>query len=410
MSINQADLVEAVQQSYLEHDGALEQKELYRSVASKLGVNPEAFYEPVGNQKRVNLYYRKVRWAQQSLKDGKLLQRVKRGYWELTGRGKSQLHAIKDSKSIIAMSTSLGVMICSKTESVFEKDIITEDIDLVVTSPPYVLQNPRLYGGTNDAREWVSFVMRVMNAIAPRLSDGASIALNVGTDSFHEKMPARQTHIERLVIAMEDAGFYLVDRLCWNSNKAPTPTQWTSVNRFMLRSSYELVLHFTNNPLKLMTDNQRVLIPHSDAHRRYVLSGGAKRATSHSDGAHRQRVGGFSKTDLSKGKIPTNSFYFANKCVENERVNRAARALGVPTHGAKMPYRLAKFLVEYLCPIGGVALDPFGGTGAIAAACEELNRHWISIEMIRQYILQSFSRFSHLGDDVWFNSDFAMAA
>lgn len=242
------------------------------------------------------------------------------------------------------------------------------------------------------------------------MADGCSIALNIGQDSFHTQQPTRVTHIERLVITMEDAGFWLVDRLIWESNKAPGPYPWTSKERFMLKNAYEFVLHFTNNPLKLKSSNQRVLLPHTDKHKSFVRRGGTRKAASNSDGAHRKSVGDYAKADLEKGKLASNVLYFPNKCTRNEEVNRYADAIQVARHGAKFPYSLAEFLVKYLCPEGGLVLDPFGGSGTVAAACENTNRRWYSIESVLEYIKQSFIRFKSLGDDVWFNPEFLKAA
>ena len=408
LNLEQLDFFSAVEESYLENDGKLTQKELYSNVANKLNIDPDMHYAKVGKQDKVNLFYRKCRWVQQSLKNKTLLMQVERGVWALIGKAKEKLHVINEAKSVIAMSTNLGIMICSKSEAVFDQDIIGEDIDLVLTSPPYILQQSRNYGGTNQSKEWVEFIMGVINRITPKLSDGASIVLNVGQDSFHKGMPARQTHIERLVIAMEDAGLWLVDRHIWLSNKAPSPCAWTSIKRYMLKASYEFVLHFTNNPLKLQSSNQRILLPHTDEHTRFVLGGGTKKAANNSDGAHRKKVGDYSNTDLTKGKLASNSFYFGNKCPKNEMVNKFAKLNGLPTHGAKMPYQLAEFLVKYFVREGGVVLDPFSGTGTIASACENNNRRWIAIEPIMEYIKQSFVRFKSLVDDVWYNPLFQM--
>jgi site-specific DNA-methyltransferase (cytosine-N4-specific) len=407
MNINNTTITCAVKESYKNGNGQLTQGELYASVAEILNVNPDEHYDKVGKQNKVNLFYRKVRWVQQSLKSKKLLRKVDKGVWEVSGKDKEILHTISQAKSVIAMSTSLGIMICSKSEDVFKSGMIEDDIHLVLTSPPYILQNPRNYGGLSQAKEWVDFIISVIEPVLPRLADGASIVLNVGQDSFHKGMPARQTHIERLTIAMEDVGLWLVDRLIWTSNKAPTPYAWTSLNRFMLKSSYEFVLHFTNNPLKLMSNNQRVLEPHTETHKKFVLNGGTKRAASNSDGSHIKSVGDYSGSDLSKGKIPTNNLFYGNKCAKNEMVNRYARENNLPVHGAKMPYRLASFLVRYLTAEGDMVADIFGGTGAVASACEENGRGWISIEPVMEYIKQSFVRFTTLTDDIWINPLFS---
>ncbi|MGD1524188.1 DNA methyltransferase [Vibrio owensii] len=403
----QADLFEAIEEAYIENDGKLSQGKLYENVAQKMNVDPDKHYGRVGKQDGVNLFYRKVRWCQQSMKAKKLLVNVGRGVWELAGTARQKLHQIKQAKSVIAMSTSLGVVICSKSEQVFGNDIITEDIDLVLTSPPYLLREARAYGGPQAEREWVDFIMGVMTKIIPRLSDGASIALNVGVDSFIQGMPARHTHIERLVIAMTDLDLYLVDRIVWGSNKAPGPYMWTSENRFLMTNSYEFVLWFTNNPLKLQSNNQRILVPHTEQHKKFVLSGGTKKAAVNSDGAHRKRPGAYSNTDLSKGKLQTNYLYVGNRCVRNEKVNKYARENGLPVHGAKFPYKLAEKLVRFFVPEGAFVVDPFGGTATVGEACEENNRRFAIIEPIFEYVKQSFVRFRTLTDDIWINPLFA---
>lgn len=403
----QADLFEAVEASYLENDGKLSQQELYSDVARKLNIDPDNHYGRAGSQDGVNLFYRKVRWCQQSMKQNKLLVNVGRGIWELAGTAKQKLHQIKEAKSVIAMSTSLGVIISSKSEDVFGNDIITEDIDLVLTSPPYLLREARAYGGPQAEREWVDFIMNVMGKIIPRLADGASVALNVGQDSFVPGMPARTTHLERLTLAMCDEGMHLIDRIIWGSNKAPGPYMWTSEHRYLMTNSYEFVLWFSNNPLKLMSNNQRILVPHSETHKKFVASGGTRKAAVNSDGAHRKRVGAYSKTDLSKGKLQTNYLYVANRCTHNEMVNRYAREHGLPVHGAKFPYKLAEKLVRFFVPEGAFVVDPFGGTATVGEACEANNRRFAIIEPILEYVKQSFVRFRSLTDDVWINPHFA---
>jgi site-specific DNA-methyltransferase (cytosine-N4-specific) len=403
MDFDKDECMKAIRDAYINNGGTLEQSKLYKDVSDFLSIDPSDFYAEVGKQKKVNLFYRHVRWCQQSLKSKKLLMNVGKGVWEVSGKDKDKLRTISQGKSVLALSTSLGIMICSKTESVFGNGVIDDEVHLVLSSPPYILQNSRNYGGHSEAKEWVEFIMSVIGPILPRLADGASIALNVGQDSFHKAMPARQTHIERLILTMEDAGLWLIDRMIWSSNKAPTPYAWTSLNRYMLRASYEFVLHFSNNPLKLRSCNQNVLEPHTEAHKKFVLRGGCKQEARNSDGAHIKSIGDYSKTDLNKGKIPTNNMYFANKCARNEMVNRFARERNLPVHGAKMPYKLAEFLVKFLSMPGDLIVDPFGGTGTVASACEENERRWISFEPVFEYIKQSFVRFTTLHDDVWIN-------
>ncbi len=50
-----------------------------------------------------------------------------------------------------------------------------------------------------------------------------------------------------------------------------------------------------------------------------------------------------------------------------------------------MPVKLAKLLVEFLTPPGGLVLDPFGGWGSTAMACDEAGYRWIILEMMAEY-------------------------
>ncbi|MEZ8029237.1 DNA methyltransferase [Enterovibrio norvegicus] len=404
----QLDLFSAVQDIYLENGGELRQHELYKHLASKTGINPSEHIGHVGEtQSKHNLFHRKVRWVQQSLKSKRLLEQVDRGTWRLAGSAAQRLHVIETGKSVIAASTNLGIVICSDSQSVFDNKLVTEPINLVVTSPPYMLQKPRLYGGTFDEESWVDFICEVISKIQPRLAEGANICLNIGQDAFNSNEPSRLTHIELLTTRLVyELKLKLVDRLIWQSNKAPAPYQYCSKHHFMLHTGYEFCLVFCNSPWHSHADNRRVRQPHSDAHTRYVQRGGASRKSVSGDGAYRKRVGAYSNTDLSKGRIPNNILQFSNKCVQNEMVNRYARSLQIPTHGAKFPISLAKYLVQYLSRPGDFCYDPFGGTATFGQACQILGRPFMITEPVFEYVRQSFVRFENLGDDVYYNPYF----
>jgi DNA modification methylase len=63
--------------------------------------------------------------------------------------------------------------------------------------------------------------------------------------------------------------------------------------------------------------------------------------------------------------------------LHNTDNSRSSGALG---HGAGTPYDLAAWWVRYICPPGGVALDPFGGAGTMAEAARDQGRRCILIE------------------------------
>lgn len=57
--------------------------------------------------------------------------------------------------------------------------------------------------------------------------------------------------------------------------------------------------------------------------------------------------------------------------------NRAAEALGFPT---QKPVALLERIIAASCPIGGLVLDCFAGSGTTAEAAERLGRRWIGID------------------------------
>ena len=54
-------------------------------------------------------------------------------------------------------------------------------------------------------------------------------------------------------------------------------------------------------------------------------------------------------------------------------------------HPTQKSRDLIKLFVEYHSNEREIVLDPFLGSGVTAAACEELNRRWIGIEIVKRY-------------------------
>lgn len=58
---------------------------------------------------------------------------------------------------------------------------------------------------------------------------------------------------------------------------------------------------------------------------------------------------------------------------------------GKNIHDTEKPIELMKILIENSTQEGELVLDPFVGVGAVALACEELNRNYIGIELDDTY-------------------------
>ncbi|MFL9611053.1 DNA methyltransferase [Methylobacillus sp. Pita2] len=374
-------------------DAPLDNKTLYRMAVKQAGL-PESVLDArvsIGGSHGHNLMTRKIRWFQQTLKAAGVIERIpgKRGLWKLTQPNKDKLNQIDTTLSVLGFSTRLGVAILGSCETFFKR--IDTPVHLVVTSPPYPLQNSRDYGNPSEA-EFVDWMCRMLEPVVKNLVPGGSICLNISNDIFIKGLPARSLYRERLILALHDRlGLYKMDELIWESNKAPGPAIWASKTRTQLNVAYEPVYWLTNDPSLVASDNRRVLQPHSKEHQKFIAAGGQKHRYESSNGAYVHLPGSYSAE--TKGKIPRNVIKIGNADFSQRAYKRMAIANGLPAHGAPMPLKLAKFLIEFLTKPGEVVVDPFGGSFTTPLAAELLGRAWMATELVAEYVLGGALRF-----------------
>lgn len=393
MSNKQLDLF-AVAKAYCGQSD-LSQESLYERLAnsSVVGVDDLSVLDQVGKSGDKHcLAKRKIRWHQQTLKAMGLLERVGRGQWRLTAKAQDKLLVAQESTVMLAYATDLGIAIWGSCADVFGRSLGGQTITLCLTSPPYPLKNPRAYGNPKP-QEYVDFICNAIEPIVRHLKEGGSIALNISNDIFMSRSPARSTYLERLVIALEDRlGLSLMDRLIWeNPNKLPGPIAWASKTRYQLNAGYEPILWFSNNPLACTSNNQRVLMPHSEQHQKLIDRGGEKRHAIAGDGAYRLYPGSFG--NCTAGKIPRNVLKFSGVCKNQRGYQQNAKGLGLQAHGASYPLALATFLVKFLSGDGDLVVDPFGGSMTTAVAAQRCGRRWIASEIVYDYIRGAATRF-----------------
>lgn len=263
-------------------DQPIDNATLYRLAAKRAGLNESELNTrvPIGRSgQRHSLERRAIRWKQQDLRRAGILERVpgERGIWRLTEDAKRGLHMAKPGVKVLGFKTDLGVAVFGGSEDIF-RSLDVEPV-AIICSPPYPLSHQRAYGNPSQA-EIVKFIMGILEPIIEKLSEAGSIALNVSNDIFMPNSPARSTYIERLTIALEDAGLSLIDRIVWKSNKPPGPVAWASMTRQVLNVAYEPILLFAKNPHRFKGDNRRVLEPHTDRHLALMAGGGEKRYAS----------------------------------------------------------------------------------------------------------------------------------
>ncbi|WP_454909832.1 DNA methyltransferase [Variovorax gossypii] len=392
--MQQPDLFEPLLAAYRQvqiHDEGISNTKLYETLNVANGER-----SPVGRARQPhNLAHRRVRWHQQTMKAMGLIERVpgQRGTWRLTPQAQQdpELTPAPEGVAMVACSTNLGCAIWVRSETLTSQ--FTESIHAIITSPPYPLRHARAYGNPSE-EAFVDFICGSIEPLLKNLVRGGCIALNLSNDIFLARSPARSLYLEKLTIAMsQKLGLSLIDRVVWASNKAPGPTYWASITRQQLCVGYEPVLVFCNDPVACIADNRRVLQPHSPRHAQLLARGGEQRTARYGDGAYKLRPGSFSNQTL--GTIPKNVLNIPTTSKEVAQSRKLAKSLGLATHGALMPVKLARLLVEFLTPPDALVVDIFGGWLSTALACEEAGRRWIAFEKMAQYVAGGSLRLQH---------------
>jgi len=378
---------------------------LYKRVAALNNIPQEELnkLEPIGkDERKYSKLKRKLRWYQQELKHLGLLERVegKRGVWQLTkeGKVKIQLHKINDSFQMLAFSTKLGIALWGDAKKIFSKS--TEPIHLMLSSPPYPLQDPRAYGNVQE-KEYVDWLCAMLEPIVKNLVEGGSIVLNISNDISLKRSPAKSIYKERLVLALHDRfGLYKMDEIPWvNTSKIPT-NAWATQKKIQMLPGWEPILWFTNNPGCVRSDSRRILKPHSKTHMKYIAAGGSQKEYINGDGKYHIKKGAFS--NQTDGALPRNVFTRGHKSSLTNRYHQICKELNLPRHAATFPYELAEYFIKFLTKENDFVVDICSGSFTTCLTADRLNRRWAGADVIWEYARGGGERFK----DVEFNQEF----
>lgn len=392
--MKQQDLFSPMLELYGAASGPVHNAALYPKLAAVAGVQVADHQQWVGTKapQQHNTFTRTVRWAQQSLRAAGCIERLERGQWRVTREGKYQLTQVHVDRHLVAANTELGILVWGNSARVFDQ-VITEDVHLVLTSPPY-LGIQRSYGTYHEEQAYSDMIVSVLEPLRRRMVPGANLVLNLSNDSvLKRRFGERSLYLEKLTIRLaEELGLHLMDRLVWDKvNAAPGPTRFVSLQRTHLNSKHEPILVFNTDPSRNLADNRRVLQPYSAQMKALLQKGGEQTTRPQSDHDHRTRQGSFARDN--GGSVLGNVLHFPTNCANKRLLARHVMAMGLPPHGATFPVALADTLIRYFCPEGGTVVDPFGGWSTVGYAAEMAGRHWVTSELNWEYVRAAIERF-----------------
>lgn len=343
---------------------------------------------------------------------------------------------MKTIDEYIEQKTSIEpLFICGDSLDVL-KEIPSESIDCVITSPPYYMKREYLGGGIGLERtytEYIDNLLKIIKEVYRILKPTGSFWLNIG-DSYKNKQLLNIPY--RVAIRMQDEQKWILrNTVIWDKMKGAM-----SQSKDNLGNEYEPFFHFVKQKSGYYYDSDSVRNKPREAK---VENGAVVSATGVSGVRYRrkielstelteeQRQAAFEALDgvldrIKKGKLSdfrmvikganqrvTNGnttnlsgrakeleekgFYFLLYNPKGSMISDVWQIIPEDTQGRKLhfapyPEDLIKVPVKLTCPENGIVLDPFAGTGTTNYVAQIANRKSIGIDMSKEYLAAAKNR------------------
>jgi site-specific DNA-methyltransferase (cytosine-N4-specific) len=286
------------------------------------------------------------------------------------------------------------------------KEDLKGKVNLILTSPPFPLNNKKKYGN-EKGEEYLKWFVEMAPIFSDLLTEDGSLVIEIGNSWEPERPVQSLLHLECLMglVKHPDANLRLIQEfICYNPSKLPSPAQWVTVNRLRTVDSYTHIWWIAKSDFP-KADNSKVLRPYSKSMlsllKRQKYNSG-KRPSEHNiseKGFLKDNGGSISHNFFEMEPVDENrnvrlphsvlSFsntnsndYFLTKCREKD----------ITPHPARMSGGLVNFFIQFLTDQDDIVLDPFGGSNTTGYCAEKLKRKWLSFELDDGYIKQAILR------------------
>lgn len=281
-------------------------------------------------------------------------------------------------------------------------------VQLIITSPPFPLNNKKSYGNLNglEYKKWFSDLAPIFSHL---LKEDGSVVIELG-NAWEKNRPVQSLlHLESFIAFAKNkkANLSLCQQfICYNPSRLPSPAQWVTVNHIRATDSYTHIWWFgkTDQP---KADTKKVLRPYSSSMKSLLKRqsyNSGKRPSEHNisksgflvdnGGSIPQNLFELESIDHKREVRLPNAFSFSNT-KSNDSFLRACRENGITPHPARMPEGLISFFVQFLTSPGDIIFDPFAGSNTTGFVAEKLKRKWVGVEINESYIPQAQLRFGH---------------
>lgn len=287
------------------------------------------------------------------------------------------------------------------------KKSLTSKVQLILTSPPFPLNNKKSYGNLkgDNYKKWFINLAELFSEL---ITEDGSIVIEIGNSWVPNRPIQSLLQIESLLgfVKNPQADLRLCQEfICYNPSRLPSPAQWVTINRIRTIDSYTHIwwMSKSDNP---KADNKKVLRPYSDSMKQLLKKqeyNAGRRPSEHHiskkgflkkhKGSIMHNVVELEPIDSKRNvRLPHNVFSISNT-QSNDYFMRTCRSQNITPHPARMPLELASFFIEFLTDKGDIVLDPFAGSNTTGYCAEKLGRKWIAFEQKQEYGKQALIRF-----------------
>ena len=283
--------------------------------------------------------------------------------------------------------TSLGKSYLGDSKKLL-KEIPKNSIDLIMTSPPFALTTKKSYDNV-EANRYVNWFKPYAIEFYRILKNNGSLVIHLG-GSWVKGKPVKSLYNFKLLIKLcDELGFYLAQDFYWfNKAKLPGPAQWVTIKRIRVKDAVDPIwwLSITSRP---KANNRKILKEYSTAMKELLNKPDYYKPNVYRPSEH--RISQHFYKD-NRGAIPPNLLELANTNSQSNYMKKCREHQIIP-HPARYPIGIPEFFIKFLTTKGDIILDPFAGSNTTGEAAEKLQRKWISIEIVREYLEASIYRF-----------------
>ena len=303
--------------------------------------------------------------------------------------------------------TDYGNYYVGRCEKILRRKELVGKVQLVLTSPPFPLNNKKKYGNSTGD-EYLIWFESLAEIFSNVLAPNASIVIELG-NAWEPNRPVQSLLTLKSLMSFidnEKANLRLCQEfICYNPARLPSPAQWVTIERVRAIDSFTHVWWMANsdNP---KADNRNILRPYSKSMKKLLERqkfNAGKRPSEHvisEKGFLKDNGGSISHNvlpleeleDNKDPRLPYSMLSMANT-MSSDFFTRTCKERNIVPHPARMPLELASFFINFLTDEGDLVLDPFGGSNTTGYCAERLKRRWVSVDSCEEYGEQSKIRF-----------------